>query len=414
MKSPAAAVVERVLNRLEEKAREEFNQKELDAKADTMIADAGRKAFRAKLERVARSSQGAEAISREEVREALRKEAEELVSRPRMRRIKATDTTVEALIDRAARGTRRCQPIMIWRDELLSLLSAFERDGHESDRKQLMEGWSVTTVNVDRIGRGSLSAKDFAVSIFGCVTPGAFGAYVREATAEGAGADGFLQRLQLVVYPDQARVWELVDRSPDRIAEQRAGALYDRVFALDEDDEQGKPPALRFADDAQEFFNEWIKSLELRLRDPQQGWDDARRSHFAKYRSLMPAIALLCHLASSDGSQNTPITLDAASRAARWCAYLEAHAGRVYAMRDRSIEEVLIEKIRRGKLRDGLTVRALHRDHLAGHRAAELYEALEELEQHGWLRRETVKPPPGSRGGRPSTRIFVNPLGGRP
>jgi len=60
---------------------------------------------RAKLEKAAKSSHGAEAISREEVREALRKEAEEFVSRPRMRRIKATDTTVEALIDRAARGT---------------------------------------------------------------------------------------------------------------------------------------------------------------------------------------------------------------------------------------------------------------------------------------------------------------------
>jgi len=113
MKSPAAAAVERVLNKLEEQAREEFNRKELDAKADTMIADAGRKALRAKLEKAAKSSHGAETISREEVREALRKEAEEFVSRPRMRRIKATDTTVEALIDRAARGTRRCQPITI-------------------------------------------------------------------------------------------------------------------------------------------------------------------------------------------------------------------------------------------------------------------------------------------------------------
>lgn len=66
MKSPAAAAVERVLNRLEDKAREEFNQKELDAKADTMIADAGRKALRAKLEKAAKSNQGVETISRDE------------------------------------------------------------------------------------------------------------------------------------------------------------------------------------------------------------------------------------------------------------------------------------------------------------------------------------------------------------
>jgi putative DNA primase/helicase len=321
MKSPAAAAVERVLNKLEEKAREEFSQKEIDAKTDVMIADARWRALKSKLEKAAKSNQH-DAIDRDELRASVGKEAGEIKNRPQMRRVKASDTTIEALIDRAARGTRRCQPIIIWRDELLSLLSAFERDGHENDRKQLMEGWSVTTVNVDRIGRGSLVAKDFAVSIFGCVTPGAFGTYVREATTDGAGSDGFLQRLQLLVYPDPPSAWQHVDRCPDQIAEQRARAVYERLFALDEDDEHGKPPALHFADDAQEFFNEWYKDLELRLRDTRQGWDEVRRSHFSKYRSLMPAIALLCHLASGEGSKDTPIKFEDARRAARWCTYL--------------------------------------------------------------------------------------------
>ena len=187
-------------------------------------------------------------------------------------------------------------------------------------------------------------------------------------------------------------------------------ALYERLFSLDEDDDYDKPPALHFAHDAQAFFDEWLQALELRLRDPRHGWDDSRRSHFSKYRSLMPAIALLCHLASGDSSQDAPITLDAATRAAAWCTYLEAHAERVYAMRDRSIEEVLIDKIQRGKLPDGLTVRALQRDHLAGHRVAEIREALDELERHGWLRMQAVKPAPGSVGGRPSAHIVVNPL----
>jgi putative DNA primase/helicase len=413
MKSPAAAAVERVLNKLEEQAREEFNRKQLDAKADVMIAEAKRKALKTKIERAAQGRPNAEAIDRGELLAALRQEAEDLDSRPRMRRVKATDTTIEALIDRAARGTRRCQPIAIWRDELVSLLSAFERDGHESDRKQLMEGWGVSTITVDRVARGTIFAKDFAVSIFGCVTPGAFGAYVREASADGSGADGFLQRLQLLVYPDQPAVWKHVDRGPDQIAEQRALEVYERLFSLDEDDDHGKPPALHFADDAQAFFDGWREALELRLRDPRQGWDDARRSHFSKYRSLMPAIAMLCHLASGDGSQNVPITFDAATRAAAWCAYLEAHAERVYAMRDRSIEEVLIDKIRRGKLPDGLTVRALQRDHLASYRATEIREALDELEEHGWLRMQVMKPAPGSGGGRPSVKIVLNPLARR-
>lgn len=407
MKTPAAAAVERVLNEIERQAREDFEQQMLGATADEMVSEASRKALKAKLDGFAKGRKGAEQIDRDDIVKALRQTAEEQEARPRMRRIKASDTTIEALIDRASRGKRRCQPIVVWRDELVGLFAAFDRDGHESDRKLLMEGWGVSTISVDRIGRGTLYARDFAISIFGCVTPGAFGSYVREATDQGSGADGFLQRLQLLVYPDQPATWTYVDRTPDRVAERRALALYERLFAIDADDDLGRPPALNFDEDAQAFFDEWIAVLEYRLRDPRKGWDDeARRSHFAKYRSLMPALALLCHLASGDGTQDLQVTLDAADRAARWCEYLEAHAERVYAMNDRTIEEVLVNRISSGKLVGTISLRALHRKLWQSRKAEDVREACEELERHGWLRIETVK---GERG-RPSQVVVINPL----
>ena len=163
-----------------------------------------------------------------------------------------------------ANGNRRSRPIIVWCDEFAGLLNSFERDGHESARAFYLTGWSVTNHLVDRLGRGSLFCKDLAISIFGAMTPGPFQEYVREA-AGGADADGFLQRLQLAVYPDQSASWRLVDRSPDRMAEARALALFERLFALDEDDAHGKPPALHFAPDAQEVFERWLGGLEHRI-----------------------------------------------------------------------------------------------------------------------------------------------------
>jgi Protein of unknown function (DUF3987) len=69
-----------------------------------------------------------------------------------------------------------------------------------------------------------------------------------------------------------------------------------------------------------------LTRLERRLRE-----DDlypALESHFAKYKKLVPAIALICHLA--DGG-NGDITKPAVERALMWAEYLETHARRAFA-----------------------------------------------------------------------------------
>src|SRR5262249_51236635 len=49
MKSPAAAVFERLLNKLEMRARDNYERSQLQAKADAMIAEAAHRALKAKL-----------------------------------------------------------------------------------------------------------------------------------------------------------------------------------------------------------------------------------------------------------------------------------------------------------------------------------------------------------------------------
>jgi Protein of unknown function (DUF3987) len=58
--------------------------------------------------------------------------------------------------------------------------------------------------------------------------------------------------------------------------------------------------------------------LELRLRQNHE--HPAIEAHLAKYRSLIPSLALLIHLA--DGGQN-PVGVEAIERACAWGEYLE-------------------------------------------------------------------------------------------
>src|SRR5262249_24898566 len=89
---------------------------------------------------------------------------------------------------------------------------------------------------------------------------------------------------------------------------------------------------VRFADDAQEFFYRWLTDLETaKLRAAER---PVVESHLAKYRSLMPSLALLFHLTEILDPQGPggrrEVSLAAARLAAGWCDFLEAHARRIY------------------------------------------------------------------------------------
>lgn len=412
-KSPALGSVERVLDRIELRERERFEEararrvnEDLAAK---MIAEARAGEIKKRV-KAAAAGKG-ETMDRAAVAALLHEEQEQETAADKLRRLKTTDTTVEKLGDLVENGKRRCRPMIVWRDELAGLLHSFEREGHESDRAFYLAGWSIQGHTTDRVMRGSKYLRDLAISIFGAMTPGPFGKYVREAVGSD-GADGFLQRLQLMVYPDPITEWRHIDRAPDRVAEQRALDLFERLFAIDEDDEYCKPPALHFADDAQDLFAEWLCKLERQLHDPRNRLAEARASHLAKYRSLMPALALVCHLADAVGNENEPVSAAAAERAMKWCDFLDAHAERVYSLVNDGawLDAELVRRIEVGKLAGTVKLRDIQRTLSDEVKADDVAASCEVLEEHGWLRLVKVQP----KTGRPSLIVHVNPRGKAP
>jgi putative DNA primase/helicase len=411
LKSPALAEVMKPLARLIAEAYEEHQEAMLTYETDMMVAEATKTALKDDLRKAAREP--ANSRDRSKLDEIARRgQVAEVPEEPVLKRYKTEDATVEKISEILLENPRG---ILVHRDELSGWLRNLDKQGREGDRSFYLEAWNGTgSFDVDRIGRGSLHVPALCVSTLGSIQPGPLSAYVYQATQGEKGDDGLLQRFQLLVWPDPSPSWRNVDRWPDTEVKNRAYEIFKRLEALNPkdfgesgEDEEGIP-AVRFTDEAQEVFDRWRDELETRLRTEEL--PPALESHLAKYRSLMPSLALIFHLIEYvDGTaEGGAVGLRPALQAAAWCEYLETHAARLYSSAENPAMEgarVLFQRIRNGDLSDGDSTRSVYRRHWTKlSTPEEVNDACSVLEEFGWLRVEAVKT-----SGRSTTRLRLHP-----
>ena len=100
------------------------------------------------------------------------------------------------------------------------------------------------------------------------------------------------------------------------------------------------------------------RNLERRLRSGEMS--PALEGHLAKYRKLVPSLALINHLA--DGGAG-PVSQRALLKALAAAYYLESHARRVYGSGhegELAAAKAILKHIRNGDLTDGFTARDVH------------------------------------------------------
>ena len=345
MKSPALREAMRPLSRLEARAAKAFADEVKDWQRQHELAKLQREANRA-IVRKELLKPGAQIKA-----DALSDPPED--DEPQARRYVVNDCSVEALgeiLRHNPNGT------LAYRDELIGLLKSLDREGNEGARGFFLTAWSgKDAYTFDRIGRGlNMRIEACCLALLGSIQPAVIGGYLRQAVADGGG-DGLLSRFQLLTWPDVSTEWRNVDRWPETAARTAANDTFDRLDALDPltigaTVEDGGIPFLRFDDAAQDLFTEWRTGIEQRIRF---GEDHAAiESHLAKYRKLVPAMALLIHLADNGGPA---IGETALLKSLAWAEYLEAHARRAYASVTNAQAEgarTLLRRIRKGDLAD--------------------------------------------------------------
>jgi hypothetical protein len=153
----------------------------------------------------------------------------------------------------------------------------------------------------------------------------------------------------------------------------------------------------------------WRATLEnTKLRC--EGESPLIESHLAKYRSLMPSLALLFHLIELvDRNATGPVSIDATRQAVAWCEYLESHVRRIYQASFEGDPEPagrLLGRIRSGSVSNPFAARDVVNKGWSGlSKTEEVDRAVAVLEAQDWVKTITVRT-----SGRPRTEIHVNPL----
>ena len=127
-------------------------------------------------------------------------------------------------------------------------------------------------------------------------------------------------------------------------------------------------------------------------------------AHLAKYRSLVPALALVLHPTEADDG---PISYNALERAIAWAEYLEPHARRIYAPAispDLTAAHAIAARIKSGHLPECFTARDIYRHGWSGLSIrASVVAGLSVLEDFHWIRSIKIET-----GGAPRYDYFVN------
>lgn len=408
MKTPAIGEAMKPLDDLSATAKREYDEKIKAHLAEVEVFKAHREKIVCDMKQAARGK--ADVPSMDCLKDTLAnlKGPEPTV----WRRYVTNDATIEKMAELQATNPRG---LLLFRDELVGLFATWDKDGHEADRTFYMEGWNGDRSHTsDRIGRGTTHVPNLCVSLFGGIQPAKLTSYLY-AAMRGLNNDGLVQRLQVLVYPDELKTWTLVDRPIDAPARQAAFQTVKRLATMDVRQvgayaEEGQTPYFRFDDAAQAIFNEWLTDLEAKLRTDEE---PVIQEHLGKYRSLMPSLALIFHLlnlAHAKGVTTGSVTAECAMQAAAWCDYLETHARRIYGLVTNVTAQAatrLAVKLQQGLLPQTFTARDVYRKEWSLLNDRQIIEnACDELVSLRWLRERLTPPTFGQRG---KTEYVTNP-----
>ena len=413
MKSPLMRAILKPLDELTKRLKREFEEIESAAKANETVLTARIKAEKEKLSDVYKKDKPSDSrlADIDQITRTIRQLEQELKSaKVTPKRIVINDATTEKVAELCAENPNG---LFLVRDELAGWLKTMEKPGREGDREFYLESSNGKgSYDVDRIKRGHIHIPALCLSILGGIQPSKIESYVESVVHGHNQDDGLLQRFNLMVHAELSKEFEFVDRAPNEVTQ---GEITELVRKMYEIEKLGflvtdNMIDFRFSERAQAIFNQYYCDLEVRLRSGSEDCD-AFRSHIGKYRKLVPVLALVFYVIEIVASQRREQFVDerSISLALAWAEILESHAKQVYAFAlnpEINAAMSLIGKIKKGKIKDGMTVREAKRlkgRYLKNKESFDL--GLSVLIEKNWVKLETIRQDRGA----PSEILRLHP-----
>lgn len=245
-KSPAIAEASAPLERLAALAAQAHTAAQAEREADAEV-------IRLELEAIKKKARIKNANPADYKAELQTKIAELEQNDVPERRYLTNDGTIEKIAE-LLKATPR--GLLVKRDELIGLLRTCDKSGHETDRAFYLESWNGKGRHtIDRVGKGTFHIPALTLTLLGGIQPGPLSTYVRGAVEGEGGADGLLQRFQLLVWPDRQRPYVNVDRYANTAAKNRAFEIFEfldlktgeKLGAKRDELNPDSIPALRFS-----------------------------------------------------------------------------------------------------------------------------------------------------------------------
>ncbi len=242
------------------------------------------------------------------------------------------------------------------RDELSGFLANLEPKGYQTDRAFYLTAFNEDDqFTYDRIERGTIFIPHVTLSMIGGIQPSRIIPII-QAIQRGINDDGLLQRFQMIVWPDDNKEWQLVDKPPNQEGWQK----YEGVFRSFRDKRLGSPEQpliMRFSPKAQVKFYEWFEHLHKEAKGGTHS--ESLQSHLLKMPKTIASLALIFELLDTGRLE---IGLYAITTALRWTSYLLSHTKRLYAAHDTLTAErakLIVERC--NHLSDVFTARDIYR-----------------------------------------------------
>jgi hypothetical protein len=213
--------------------------------------------------------------------------------------------------------------LLLVNDEIAAMFKSFESQSRSGDRPYLLQAFNGDRpYSVDRVGRDSIYIPENTLSLIGNIQPKVLEEYFGK---NGNIDDGFIQRLQLAVYPDFEPSFQIVDDTPDEFAFKDAEEVFEYIYNYVGRD-------LYFDTEPQIRYYDWYEqNAKLAVAFESEGRDDLA-SHLMKFPALVASLALLIQLA--ENTRSTRVNNEALEKAIRWSEYLFSHAKRIYGYGD--------------------------------------------------------------------------------
>jgi len=247
---------------------------------------------------------------------------EDIEEKPKKLRLTVNDITIEKLgvvIEENPNG------LCITADELTGIIARVNKPENEHYRSFLLEGFNGnSSYDFDRMTRESVHLKHVVLSILGGIQPSKLKKLLDESI-HGKSNDGFVQRFQLMVYPDNAAA-PSKDVEPNLRVFVRLLASLQNIIDMPLQSEK-KPCKVNFTPEAQKLFDQFERdNIEAAKAEPVPIIEE----HISKYSNFVGSLALLLQLISDQNVGN--VGAINTENAIKLCKYFESHARRIYGM----------------------------------------------------------------------------------